>query len=272
MRQYLGREDAFPVKDPVALWYTLDALKEVNRPDELDWRLIRSVRKAAWKTGTSYGFRDAWAVGMTPDWTIGVWAGNAQGQGVPGITGARTAGPVLFDILNLLPPDDAWFPEPLAGGILAATCPLSGHLRGPDCPESNPQLLPAQAQESEPCPYHSSGEFALPPAMEWYYKPHHPEYEGRKAQARDQVLEFIYPANGTTLYLPRQLSGAVEGAVFRVAHRKTDATLWWHLDQSYIGETRYIHELRLAPGPGTHILTVVDQEGNTAAVRFTVAE
>ena len=272
VRQYLGREDAFPVKDPVALWYTLDALKEVNRPDELDWRLIRSVRKAAWKTGTSYGFRDAWAVGMTPDWTIGVWAGNAQGQGVPGITGARTAGPVLFDILNLLPPDDAWFPEPLEGGILAATCPLSGRLRGPDCPESDPQRLPALAQESEPCPYHDGGEFALPPAMEWYYKPHHPEYEGRKARARDQVLEFIYPANGTTLYLPRQLSGAAEGAVFRVAHRKTDATLWWHLDQSYIGETRYIHELRLAPGPGEHVLTVVDQEGNTAAVRFTIAD
>jgi membrane carboxypeptidase/penicillin-binding protein PbpC len=96
----------------LATWYTLDALKEVNRPDELDWRLIRSVRKAAWKTGTSYGFRDAWAVGMTPEYTIGVWAGNAEGQGVPGLTGARTAGPVMFDILNLLPANDAWFEMP----------------------------------------------------------------------------------------------------------------------------------------------------------------
>ena len=66
----------------MAIWYTLEALKEVNRPDQLDWRLIGSVRKAAWKTGTSYGFRDAWAVGMIPAYTIGVWAGNAEGEGV----------------------------------------------------------------------------------------------------------------------------------------------------------------------------------------------
>ena len=57
---------AVEATESLSAWYTLDALKEVNRPDELDWRLIRSVRKAAWQTGTSYGFRDAWAGGMTP--------------------------------------------------------------------------------------------------------------------------------------------------------------------------------------------------------------
>ncbi len=109
-----GLTGGLPITDKTALWYTFEVLKEVNRPDELDWRLISSVRKAAWKTGTSYGFRDAWAVGMTPDYTIGVWAGNAEGQGVPGLTGARTAGPVMFDILNLLPDSGRWFPEPEA--------------------------------------------------------------------------------------------------------------------------------------------------------------
>ena len=264
----------------LAIWYTLDALKEVNRPDELDWRLIRSVRKAAWKTGTSYGFRDAWAVGMTPEYTIGVWAGNAEGQGVPGLTGARTAGPVMFDILGLLPSSNDWFEMPGQAGhnensdrsSLAKVCIASGYLAGPECPQTEEMLLPSACLESDPCPYHRNGEFVLPPAMEWFYKPHHPEYTGARKAASTQVMEFIYPSSGTVLYLPRQLSGEVEGVVFRVAHHSTDATLWWHLDQSFVGETRFIHELRLAPPVGTHTLTVVDGDGNSVTLPFTVAE
>jgi len=254
----------------LAIWYTMEALKEVNRPDELDWRLIRSVRKAAWKTGTSYGFRDAWAVGMTPAWTIGVWAGNADGHGVPGLTGARAAGPVMFDILNLLPADDRWFEEPDASpATWAATCTDSGMLAGPDCPKTE-MLIPAAGLDSEPCPYHNTGEFVLPPAMEWYYKPHHPEYTGATRKQASTAVQFIYPQAGAVLSIPRQLSGEREGIVFRAAHHNENATLWWHLDNTYVGETTFRHELRLAPAPGQHTLTVVDDEGNTAAIRFTV--
>ena len=195
----------------LAAYYTFEALKQVNRPDQLDWRLIRSVRKAAWKTGTSYGFRDAWAVGMTPTWTIGVWAGNAQGQGVPGLTGARTAGPVLFDILNLLPKDDAWWEMPDQGGQTVKVCLNSGMLATPDCP-SVEETIPTAGLDSAPCPYHSTGEFVLPPAMEWFYKPHHPEYTGATKKASDKEMEFIYPAWGSTLHLPRQLEGTQGGA------------------------------------------------------------
>jgi len=275
----------------LSIWYTLEALQGVNRPDELDWRLIRSVRKAAWKTGTSYGFRDAWAVGMTPTYTIGVWAGNAQGQGVPGLTGARAAGPVMFDILNLLPAEEGWFEMPEMpdqvghdekarnvtpgydrGSVWAGVCRASGMLAGPECPEREDILIPAAGLETDPCPYHKDGEFVLPPAMEWYYKPHHPEYTGARKTHQTKEIEFIYPASGSTLTLPRQLNGQVEGVVFRVAHHKNNATLWWHLDQTYVGETRFLHELRLAPTQGKHTLTVVDGEGNTDFVRFTVAE
>ena len=257
----------------LSVWYTLEALKEVNRPDELDWRLIRSVRKAAWKTGTSYGFRDAWAVGMTPEYTIGVWAGNADGHGVPGLTGARTAGPVMFDILALLPASNEWFEMPGSDrSSLAKVCTLSGYLAGPQCPETEEMLLPSACLQSDPCPYHRNGEFVLSPAMEWFYRPHHPEYTSATRSTGTQALEFIYPSSGTTLYLPRQLNGQVEGVVFRVAHHSSDATLWWHLDQSFVGETRFIHELRLAPPVGKHTLTVVDGEGNSTTIRFTVAE
>lgn len=287
---------ALATENGLAQWYTMDALKEVNRPDELDWRLIRSVRKAAWKTGTSYGFRDAWAVGMTPRWTIGVWAGNADGHGVPGLTGARTAGPTLFDILNLLPEDKEWFEMPGQAGhddnnktvmnannpVMAgpdrpspaawvSVCHDSGMLAGPDCPGED-LLIPAAGLDSEPCPYHRTGEFVLPPVMEWYYRPYHPEYTGATARPASTAVQFIYPQSGAVLSIPRQLSGEKEGIVFRAAHHRPDATLWWHMDNTYIGETRFQHELRLTPAPGKHTLTVVDDEGNTAFVRFTITD
>ena len=291
---------ALATENGLAQWYTMDALKEVNRPDELDWRLIRSVRKAAWKTGTSYGFRDAWAVGMTPRWTIGVWAGNADGHGVPGLTGARTAGPTLFDILNLLPEDKEWFEMPGQAGhddnnktvmaghddnnktVMAgpdrpspaawvSVCHDSGMLAGPDCPGED-LLIPAAGLDSEPCPYHRTGEFVLPPVMEWYYRPYHPEYTGATARPASTAVQFIYPQSGAVLSIPRQLSGEKEGIVFRAAHHRPDATLWWHMDNTYIGETRFQHELRLTPAPGKHTLTVVDDEGNTAFVRFTIID
>lgn len=252
----------------LALWYTMEALKEVNRPDQLDWRLIRSVRKAAWKTGTSYGFRDAWAVGMTPQYTIGVWAGNADGKGVPGLTGATAAGPVMFDILNLLPENDSWFQQPVSD-VWAAVCTDSGMLAGPECPRTE-MLIPMAGLQTEPCHYHEGGEFVLPPAMEWFYKQYHPEYSGAK-KPQGKVMEFIYPQPGSTITLPRQMSGQVEGAVFRVAHHNPHQRIWWHLDGSYVGETTGIHQLRLAPGKGKHTLTVVDDEGNTVSVQFTVS-
>ena len=282
VRRYEGLPTDSPFTDRIALWYTFEALKEVNRPDEIDWKLIRSVRKAAWKTGTSYGYRDAWAVGVTPDYAIGVWCGNADGHGVPGMTGARTAGPVLFDLLNLLPPSSDWFEDPLSfraepegrsreiSGVWLDVCTASGMLRSQDCPDYTRQLLPERAADSEVCPYHRDGEFRLPPAMEWYYKTYHPEYEVRPS--RDEApLEFLYPESGSVLTLPRQLDGSVPGAVFQAVHRDPAAVLYWHLDNEYLGETHLIHQMQLSPPPGKHTVTVVDGDGKTVSVGFTVA-
>ncbi|NLA63925.1 MAG: penicillin-binding protein 1C, partial [Bacteroidales bacterium] len=78
-----------------AAWLTLEALTNLNRPEEIDWQSISSMSKVAWKTGTSYGFRDAWAVGVTPRYLVAVWTGNASGEGRPGLTGARTSARVM---------------------------------------------------------------------------------------------------------------------------------------------------------------------------------
>ncbi|MDH5179068.1 MAG: penicillin-binding protein 1C, partial [Gammaproteobacteria bacterium] len=85
--------------DPAAAWLTLEALLDVNRPgDEGHWKNFNNKQKIAWKTGTSYGLRDAWAIGTTKRYTIGVWVGNATGEGRPGLTGVSAAAPLMFDI------------------------------------------------------------------------------------------------------------------------------------------------------------------------------
>ena len=272
VRTYEGLESDSPFRDRNALWYTFEALKEVNRPDEIDWKLIRSVRKAAWKTGTSYGSRDAWAVGVTPDYAVGVWCGNADGHGVAGMTGAKTAGPVMFELLGLLPASAEWFEEPLQEGVFLDVCTASGMLRSPDCPEWESVRLPDKAAESATCPYHRDGVFRLPPAMEWYYKSYHPEYQVLPSSLDKTPMEFLYPEPGSVLTFPRKLDGTTEGAVFQVIHRDPNATVYWHLDQSYLGETRLIHQMRLSPEPGKHTVTAVDGDGNSVSVGFSVAD
>ncbi len=273
----------FALADRCALWYTFEALRELSRPDELDLRLVSSARKVAWKTGTSYGFRDAWAVGVTPKYAVGVWAGNAQGQGVPGLVGARAAGPVLFDLFNLLPPEkgqtgpyaaDGWFLEPGPDEYTRAeVCPQSGHLKSLLCPRADTLMVPKAAMRSEPCPYHREYEgeayFILPPAMEWFYRQNHPEYRPPQ-KSTESRMEFIYPEPWAEIAVPAQLSGEVKGVVFNLAHRNPATTVWWHLDNEYVGETRYVHQLALSPPPGVHSMTCVDESGESCSVSFTI--
>jgi penicillin-binding protein 1C len=82
-----------------AAWSTLEALLEVTRPGlQGSWRDLAGGRKIAWKTGTSVGFRDGWAIGVTPQTVVGVWVGNADGEGRPELTGFQAASPLLFDL------------------------------------------------------------------------------------------------------------------------------------------------------------------------------
>lgn len=138
---------------PGGVWQTFEAIKEVNRPEEIDWRTIPSMQTIAWKTGTSYGFRDAWAVGVTPRYAVGVWVGNATGEGKPGLVGARTAGPVMFDVFNLLP-SSPWFSRPKDIFIDAEVCRLSGHLKGRFCEETDTVLILPAGLKTDVCPYH----------------------------------------------------------------------------------------------------------------------
>ena len=103
--------------DYTSLWQTFNAMNEVMRPGEEGlWSLFNSSQKIAWKTGTSFGFRDGWAVGFSTRYCVLVWVGNTTGEGRPGLTGINTAAPILFDIFRYLPAS-TWFEPPKEGFI-----------------------------------------------------------------------------------------------------------------------------------------------------------
>lgn len=282
---------------PGAVWQTFNALTEVNRPEEIDWKSIPSMHPIAWKTGTSHGFRDAWAVGVTPHYAIGVWVGNATGEGKPGLVGARTAGPVLFDIFSLLPPTQ-WFKRPGNVFVKTEVCRKSGHLKGRFCEETDTLLILPAGLKTEACPYHhlitlSADEthriyencanleptiqkswFTLPPVWEWYYRQHHPEYSPlppfKPGCGEDalQPMQFIYPPMNARIVLPKQMDGSPGYMTAELAHGNPATTIFWHLDNTYLTQTQDFHKISLQPTPGKHSLTAVDSAGNTVTTTF----
>ena len=285
---------------PEAAWLMLDAMVEVNRPGEdAQWKELGRGRKIAWKTGTSYGFRDAWSVGITPRYVVGVWVGNASGEGRPGLTGISAAAPILFDIFDKLP-YDSWFTQPVATMPSLAICAQSGFRVSEYCTDTVFMKLPDAAKHGKSCPYHQlihldpiqqlrvSSQCAnvtdmrhvrwlvLPPVMENYYAQHTPSFQALPewkpgcAPEPEQNLALVYPRRNSRISLPIGLEGIPTATILEATHRRSNATIYWHLDQAYIGSTQDIHQLQIQPKPGIHIVSLVDDQGNNLSCSFEV--
>ena len=297
-----GLQEAPSPIGAAAAWFAFDAMQELERPtSEGEWQYYESSRRIAWKTGTSFGFRDAWAVGVGPKYAVGVWAGNADGEGRPGLVGVLAAAPVLFDIFNRLPGGGAWFSAPYDDMIRLPICPESGYRRLDICP-ADTVWAPASATRLGACPYHqvihldpslqwqanadcelpsrlqARSWFVLPPVEEFYYRAKHPGYKPLPpfrpdcitAAQQAPAMELIYPKYPTRIYVPVDLDGKPSKTVFTVAHRKPDATIYWHLDEAYIGSTTTFHSFELDPPEGKHVLTLVDEEGRRLEQPFEI--
>lgn len=283
-----------------SLWFMFEAMSGLNRPEEeADWQQFSSMKQVAWKTGTSYGGRDAWAIGVTPRYVVGVWVGNATGEGRSGLTGVGYAAPILFDIYSLLP-DVPWFDQPYDELEEVAVCRQSGHKASAICDEVDTVYIPRTGVATPVCPYHrivhlsqdgqyrvnSSCEsvsrmqerswFVLPPAQAYYYKNYHVEYQALPPlkpgceEDQSRQIAILYPEHQAVLYLPKGFSGEREKVVMKATHARSDATLYWHLDDVYLGETRQIHQMACLIEPGNHILTLLDEDGNRRSILFEV--
>lgn len=284
-------------------WFAFDAMQQLERPNaQGEWENFESSRRIAWKTGTSFGFRDAWSVGVTPRYAIGVWVGNADGEGRPGLMGAMAAAPALFDILNILPPDGPWFQPPYDEMQRIPACKESGYRALDICPNIDSIWAPATGLRVANCPYHRiihldktqrwqvtaecetpanmvhQAWFVLPPLEEHYYKVKNPGYRTLPPfrancavnQANEAMMELIYPKHPTRIYVPIGLDGQLSRTVFSVAHRNPENTIYWHIDDAYAGSTAHFHSMELNPPEGKHLLTLVDEKGNRLEQPFEI--
>ena len=119
-----------------------EILSELRRPELPSvWENSINIPKVAWKTGTSYGHRDAWSIGYTPKYTIGVWVGNFDGKGIPELVGAEAAAPVLFSLFNVInkSQENKWFIQPQTVKR-RQVCSVSGMELGKYCASAKDEL------------------------------------------------------------------------------------------------------------------------------------
>jgi len=291
------------VLDHGAIWATFNAMEEVMRPgDEGLWEQFSSSQRVAWKTGTSFGFRDAWAVGLTPNYVVCVWVGNADGEGRPGLTGIEVAAPVLFDIFKQLP-NSKWFKTPTTKLKKLVVCKQSGYKASEYCTDKITELIPFAGEKTATCPYHKLIHlnaartfrvndncesvaqmqhvrwFILPPSMEYYYKIKNSEYKtlppfkpGCEDAGGNTAMDMIYPKNNAVVYIPVELNGNRGKIVLNAAHRNQNAKIYWHIDNEYVGSTQSFHQLAVSPNSGKHTLTLVDENGERLVQVFTVLD
>ncbi len=135
-----------------------ELLAEVVRPDiPAYWEYSLNRPKVAWKTGTSYGHRDAWSMGYTRGFTVGVWAGNFDGRGVPELVGAQVAGPILFDIFDAISGADdwRWFAPPYSVAS-RKVCATSGMIPNQDCAHTVQELFLRGVSPNAECRIHKA--------------------------------------------------------------------------------------------------------------------
>lgn len=228
-----------------AAWIVRDILESGGDPERPFFQSASPGRRLAWKTGTSFGFRDAWAVGVTDRWTIGIWVGRPDGTPNPGFFGANVAAPLLQDIVAALPHGPQMARVQPASVRSVLTCwPLGWR------------------QESAPggrCP------------------------EARRAWALDDTVPPSFPGYADVAQGPLRIEGVAQGSVLRPVPGRHEVTLdvraqgargevWWMLDgrvhrQGAAGQQQSLSLTR----NGRYTLTVMDEQGRYAGLAFEIS-
>jgi len=277
-------------------------LTDVRRPDLPEaWDLTRGVPGVAWKTGTSYGHRDAWAVGMSRRYTIGVWVGNFDGRPRQGISGSQHAGPLLFDLFRSIDPEGVAPAPELVPAETIEVCAGSHELPGPWCPARlRVPYLPGRSRLAA-CSWHrrvlvdaSSGELlagdclagrrtafrllTVPPAelLAWWRAqgnpvegppPLSPACQGVPAGEPPRIVS----PDASTPYRMRRDAPPEYQRIPLVARADSGASrLFWYQDGQLVAamapqESRFLDSVL-----GEHRLVVTDDLGRSDAVTYKV--
>lgn len=284
-----------------AIESTFKAMQKLRRPEqESGWDSFVSERQIAWKTGTSYGYKDAWAIGLNDIYLVGVWVGNADGEARPDLVGVRSAAPLMFDLFRLL--DGKAIVNIPSMGSSEKICLETGMLAKEICPNIiYENLTDAILKKSKKCMYHESlklnrekthqvnsncydihemrskNYLVLSPIQAWYYSKYHPNFESPppflpncQEEPTMPKLQLLYPHENAKILIPKEQSGQRGRVVFQAAHQNTSAKIFWHINDKFIGLTEENHQIDLEVIPGKHQLLLVDNFGNEIQRSFTI--
>lgn len=279
--------------DPFSIPSMLRAMTMLRRPGDLEhWDQFGASTNIAWKTGTSYGYRDAWSVGISNEYVVGVWVGNADGQGRPDLIGSKMAAPVMFDVFQQIAATSIEIPE---NGTALLTCALTGYKAGRLCPQKDTILFPKQFHNTLHCPYHqriwvdSARQFRvtkncyegevhpdtilnLPPLLAPFspYSSTAPVQFHPNCLATEIQLSILYPPTGTVVSKSRNQSNQEGTITLTASHSSPRARLFWFVDQEYVGLTENEHKVNVPLLMGQHTLSIQDETGQWASTEFEV--
>jgi len=280
-----GQKEPQQLITPGSAYLVLEILKDTTK--------TTANTPIAWKTGTSYGNRDAWAVGVSPQWTIAVWVGNFDGSEAKGLTGQEMAAPLLFQVFNQLPknPYQNWFICPADELTEVQVSEETGYRLKTNLGNQKTILVSAGAKPLRYSPYekivylNQAGTMQVcslcwdradlqqvmlavyPPEMNLNsaLPPHNPDCPAVRS---DNPLSFIYPQQDSFIFIPRDASGEYQRVNLEVAHTFKNSTVYWYLDDQYLGETIGVHRHNIVLETGWHKLYVVDTAGNSQMITF----
>jgi penicillin-binding protein 1C len=287
-----------PLISPEASFITLDMLSHNPRPGEDSAYNLQSGWPAAWKTGTSWGFRDAWSVGVIGPYVLAVWIGNFDSRGNPAFVGVDAAAPLFFRItdgLFLNKPSAVPPPVPPKGVSQVSVCSASGDLPNAWCPMTHKTWYIPGKSPIKVSQLHQPVAISLKTGQ-----PVCPPYQAD--QVRMEVMEF-WSSDMQKLFrqagLPRrsppkcqqgfqtqppEITSPVRHVAYQLRANQPDTsiplqakaaaqvrTLFWFDDNRYIGSTDPQIALAYRPSDsGIHNIRVVDDQGQVAEREMTV--
>lgn len=303
VRLHPGPEPAaVAIVSPGAAWLTSRALQLKDRPDFPTRRqLSGSAPRIAWKTGTSFGHRDAWAAGFGAEHTAVVWLGNLDYSPARALVGSEAAGPLLFDVLDAVDRN-----QPLSDGRPAElaqveVCALSGRLPTHACEHTRIAFAPRSSVPTQSCTHHvalavdvATGE-ALTPACRgdrvWEERsyvvwpasvrrhlrdldrdlPSPPSYaEGCAPAGESRAPVISSPQPGMVSVLIPGIDPQEQEIPLAAESTRTDAMLSWFVDGAFLGTAPAEERMWWTPEPGSHVAVVVDETGMRSRRSFEV--
>lgn len=291
--------DTTQLVSPGAAYAISEILTTLSRPDiPSGFESSARLPRIAWKTGTSYGRRDAWAIGYNRRFTVGVWVGNFDGSGNEHLTGSECATPLLFDIVNAIDrsQDARWLVQPPQLDV-RLVCTMSGHPPADSCTNQVVDVFIPGVSSPERCSHQRetyvqhdgrmafctsclppSGwvrrmELDMPAPVLMYMRdngvsvrlppPHNPAC----TRVFDGTIRLTAPANDKTYILENGTDTQLRCS----AQAPSDATtLYWFINDAFITSSPAGSVVFIAPQPGRQTLTCVDDRGRRAASTFTV--